>query len=151
MKKFFKQFDNFADPVKISYQGRQSHPTWQGGILTVIVQTFLAVYFIWRCLLLTSKSKDLYFFTNYFTAFEDRDPYMLKDSDLKFRIAVIDPSLNIFDNPYCEIKLHRYTSLASVDDIKKSEVSKFQDKIIDIVDCDKDSKKENSNDVWNIG
>ena len=42
-----------------------------------------------------------------------------------------------------------YTSLESVDDIKKDKISKFEDKIIDIVDCDKNSKKENSNDVWN--
>ena len=93
----------------------------------------------------------MYFFTSFFTDFDERDPFMLKDGDLKFRIAVIDSELNIFDNPYCEIKLHRYTSLESVDDIKKPEVNKFMDKIIDVVDCDKDSKKENSNDVWNVG
>ena len=87
--------------------------------------------------------------TNYFTDFDQRDPFMLKDSDFKFRIAIIDPELNIFDNPYCEIKLHRYTSLQSVDDIKKDKVSKFDDKLIEIADCDQNKGGENSNDVWN--
>lgn len=93
----------------------------------------------------------MYFFTSFFTDFEERDPMMLKGSDLKFRVGIIDKELNIFDNPYCEIKLHRYTSLNNIEDIKNPKVNKFMDKIIDIVDCDKKDKKENSNDVWNVG
>ena len=63
----------------------------------------------------------------------------------------MDKTLDIKDNPYCEIKLHRYTSLVDGKDILNAPVRDFEDKIIDIVDCDKNEKKENSNDLWNKG
>lgn len=60
----------------------------------------------------------------------------------------------MFDNPYFEIKLHRYTSLESAEDINQTSKWKddydhpFEDKIIDLKDCDND---EPNHEVWSIG
>ena len=116
--------------------------------MTIIFKIFISLYFLWRCILIQTKQKDLYFLTNDFTDFDKRDPFFLKGSGMKFKIAIIDPDLDIFDNPYCEIKLHRYTSLESVEDINDDKVHKFTDKIIDLVDCEIDKHKI---DIWNIG
>ena len=96
----------------------------------------MSLYFVWRIILLHTHQKDLYFFTNYFTDFDKRDPFFLKGSDMKFKVSIIDPDLNIFDNPYCEIKLHRYTSLPHIEDIANDKVHDFKDELIDLVNCD---------------
>ena len=46
---------------------------------------------------------------------------MLKDGQLQFKIAIIDPNLDIFDNEYAEIKLHRYTSIKHHENINGQE------------------------------
>ena len=54
--------------------------------------------------------RDEYMMCSFFTDFNKREPYKLKGGDLDFKIAVMDKSLNNTDNPYGEIKLHRYTT-----------------------------------------
>ena len=99
-------------------------------------------FFVWRCFLIYTRQEDLYYQTNYFTDFDKRDPLFLKGSDMKFKIAIVDPDLDIFDNPYCEIKLHRYTSVESAAEINHTSKwhddydHPFLDKIIDLKMCD---------------
>jgi len=43
-----KNQDYFGDPVKIAYKGRNSHPTYLGGICSSISSFSFVFYFIWR-------------------------------------------------------------------------------------------------------
>lgn len=70
---------------------------------------------------LWSKSKDMYFYTNYYIEHDEKQPYFLKDGDLKFRISIVDENLDILDNPYGEIKLHRYTNLEDANNIQEAQ------------------------------
>ena len=71
--------------------------------------------------------RDEYMMCSFFTDFNKREPYKLKGGDLDFKIALLDKSMNNFDNPYGEIKLHRYTTY---------ETGQTQDLIIEMRDCD---------------
>ena len=57
-----------------------------------------------------NHGQDEYMMCSFFTDFFDRDPYKLKGGDLDFKIALMDETLNYDDNPYGEIKLHRYSN-----------------------------------------
>ena len=54
-----------------------------------------------------------------YTEFNQRKPYMLKDSDFNFLVRVIDPDYNNNDNPYGELKLHRYTNIENTTHISQ--------------------------------
>ena len=80
----------------------------------------------------------------FFTDYKDREPYKLKGGDLDFKIAIVDKSLDLDDNPYGEIKLHRYSNYENED-------GDTNDVIIDMRDCNyADETNEEKNDLWNM-
>ena len=90
-----------------------------------------------------SYERDEYMMCSFFTDFKDRDPYKLKGGDLDFKFAIMDNSLNYKDNPYGEIKLHRYTNY-------ENENGSTTDEIIEMRDCDYgDDTNEVKNAIWN--
>ena len=91
-----------------------------------------------------SYERDEYMMCSFFTDFNDRDPYKLKEGgDLDFKIAIMDNTLNYDDNPYGEVKLHRYTNYESEDGVTK-------DEIVPMRDCNyNDETNEEKNDLWN--
>ena len=75
---------------------------------------------------------------------------MLQNSDLFFKIAVVDPAFNMRDNPYAqgEIKLHRYTSINDHTNILTEDESSSRDEIIELRECDYGEADEKSQ-IWN--
>lgn len=67
---------------------------------------------------------------------------------MKFKVSVVDPTLDIFDNEYCEIKLHRYTSIKHFEEVhhdhEDDDFGEFTDETIDLVICNEDG-----GDLWN--
>ena len=60
---------------------------------------------------------------------------MLKDSDFDFRIRVVDPDYDNDDNPYGEIKLHRYNNIQDMKNILKEGKVEDKDDIIPLKRC----------------
>ena len=58
--------------------------------------------------------------------------------------------MDIFDNEYAEIKLHRYTSVKHHENINDQEVTKTVDEIIPLINCNY-GKTDEVNDDWNLG
>jgi len=91
--------------------------------MSVIVVGFVIIYLNWRLQVMFSYERDEYMMCSFFTDFNDRDPYNLKEGgDLDFKIAIMDKTLNYEDNPYGEIKLHRYTNYESEDGLTTDQI-----------------------------
>ena len=78
--------------------------------MTILVISSVLAYFSSRLRLLLNHQRDEYMMRGFFTDSKDREPYKLKGGDLDFKIAIMDKTFNLDDNPYGEIKLHRYTN-----------------------------------------
>lgn len=111
--------------------------------MSIIVVGFVLIYLNWRLQVMLSYERDEYMMCSFFTDFNERDPYKLKGGDLDFKLAIMDNTLIYDDNPYGQIKLHRYTNYESEDGTTK-------DEIIEMRDCDyNDDTNEEKNDLWN--
>ena len=86
-------------------------------------------------------------FSNFFTEFDKRKPYLLKDGELNFKVTVIDNEFKNDDNPYGEFKLHRYTSIKDIENINGNKEIKTVDEIIDLKICDYGPQ---NNEDWNM-
>ena len=141
--KFLEELDMFAVPITVSYRGKKDHRNWAGGIMTILVIASVIAYFSTRVRLLLNHQRDEYMMCSFFTDFKDREPYKLKGGDLDFKIAIMDKTLNLDDNPYGEIKLNRYTYY-------ENGGGATSDLVLDMVDCDYvDETNEEKNDIWN--
>ena len=91
-----------------------------------------------------SYERDEYMMCSFFTDFEEREPIKLKDGGLDFKVAILDKTMNLQDNPYGEIKLHRYTNY-------ENGGGNTTDEIIDMVDCNyADETNEEKYNLWNM-
>ena len=74
----------------------------------------------------------------------------MSSGDLKFKVTAISTSkdFNITDNPYGELKLHRYTNIVDTLDMDAAESKTTLDKIIPLVECDYGIE---NNEAWNLG
>ena len=113
MGTFLTKLDVFAVPVSLTFKGKRGHSTAVGGFVSLISTICLITYSFWRVQYITNHDRDDYFLTQFFTKFEERKPYFLKDGDLDLRFAVVSNSkdFDIHDNPYGEFKLHRYSNI----------------------------------------
>ena len=87
--------------------------------------------------------------SSFFTSFSNRDPYALKGGDLEFKVAVVDPSFDMTDNPYGEFKLHKYSSIMDYKNIIPEDKNLTRDEIVELRDCDY-GKPEDKNSAWNV-
>ena len=60
---------------------------------------------------------------------------MLKNGDLDFNVLVEDLDYNNNDNPYGEIKLHRYTNIQNKDNITGEVYRDDKDEVIKLKEC----------------
>lgn len=111
MGNFLNSCDHFADPVSLTFKGKRGHSTAFGGFISFVSTVAFVSYFFWRTAYLFDHSRDDYMMSTFFTEFSDRKPYMLKDSDFTFRVHVVDEDYDNDDNPYGEIKLHKYYNI----------------------------------------
>ena len=68
--------------------------------MSVIVVGFVLIYLNWRLQVMFAYERDEYMMCSFFTDFNERDPYKLKGGDMDFKIAIMDNTLNLDDNPY---------------------------------------------------
>ena len=112
--------------------------------MTILVISSVITYFSTRVRLMLNHQRDEYMMCSFFTDFKDREPYKLKDGDLDFKIAIMDKTLNLDDNPYGQIKLHRYSNY-------ENDGGSTEDVIVDMVDCDYiDETNAEKNELWNM-
>ena len=134
----------FAVPITVSYRGKSTHRQWVGGLMTILVISSVLAYFSSRLRLLLNHQRDEYMMSGFFTDYKDREPYKLKGGDLDFKVAIMDKTFNLDDNPYGEIKLHRYTNY-------EAGGGATTDSLVDLVDCNyADETNEEKNDLWNM-
>jgi len=58
--RYIKNYDLFGDPVQITYKGKDSHKTFLGGLITIIICSILFVYVGWRIYLFSYRERDEY-------------------------------------------------------------------------------------------
>ena len=143
-KQFLEQLDMFAVPITVSYRGKSDHRQWVGGLMTILVVASVITYFSTRVRLLLNHDRDEYMMSSFFTEFNEREPYKLEGGDLDFKITIMDKNLNLDDNPYGEIKLHRYTNY-------ENGGKTTEDLIVELRDCDYiDETNAEKNELWNL-
>ena len=112
--------------------------------MTILVTSSLVYYFFLRLNLMMNHARDEYMMCSFFTDYEDREPYKLIDGGLDFKVAILDKTFNWEDNPYGEIKLHRYSNYENGGGVT-------EDELIEMVDCDyTDETNEDKNNLWNM-
>ena len=55
-----RDMDIFGYPVKISYQGKSSHTTYFGGLVSMIICSTMITYVGWRLILFKDRERDEY-------------------------------------------------------------------------------------------
>lgn len=93
------------------YQNKTTHNSRMGGALSILSTSLILYYFIWRVNLWTGYDRDEYASVVMQSDLTDRDPLILKGSDIDFRIQVNDANFDNNNNSYGEFKVHLYNSM----------------------------------------
>ena len=73
IKKAVLMSDAFGDNVYITWKGRARHSSMLGGFVTIVMYGFILGYLVWRIELFTDKTRDEYYFTNYYKNINELD------------------------------------------------------------------------------
>ena len=109
--KFLKNADQYGQPVYIMYKNKTTHNSRMGGVLSILSTSLILYYFIWRVTLWTGIERDDYVSVAVQSDLIERDPLILKGSDVDFRVQVNDPTFDNKNNSYGEFKVHLYNSM----------------------------------------
>ena len=133
----------------MTYKGNKVHPTYCGGVISVLFSTFLFLFFGTRWWILIYKDGDE-FFQSKITHDVSQNFIKLTPDNLNLEVSFIGSGVNQtgFDmNEIFSFKLHRYSSLTD-DDPDLPAIEGHNDIDIPMVPCSNEANHTNSHGVW---